>query len=495
MARNNSLDMTSAEFTRIGNQLLEWLANYLDHSERFPVATKVEPGSIRKKLPLTPPLHSEPMENILLDFENIIVPGLTHWNHPSFMGYFSISSSKPAILGELLSAGLNVNGMLWKTSPAATELEEVVLGWLRQALGLPPAFHGTIHDTASTSSLVAMAAARESLRLGIREKGIAGRDLRPLTVYTSEHAHSSIERAAMILGIGQENVRKIPVDDSFKMNPDELREALVNDKKAGNMPCCVVATVGTTSTTSIDPVNAIAEICEDFGVWLHVDAAYGGIAGMVPSMRWVLDGCEKADSIVVNPHKWLFVPIDCSVLYCRRPEVLRKTFMLVPEYLRTDDRDVTNFMDYGIALGRRFRALKLWLVFRYFGMEGIVERLQHHISLAQKLRSWIGSHPSFEIMAPSPFSVVCFRCVPQEWRSRSEVMTEPINQLNLRLLEAINESGELFLSHTKLNGRISLRLAVGNLQTTEQHVTAAWGVIQRIYGRMQDAVRELSIPG
>jgi aromatic-L-amino-acid decarboxylase len=479
MKTKEPFDMTNEEFTRYGDQILEWLAAYFDHPERFPVSGAILPGSIKKTLPSPAPSKPEPMAQIIKDFETLIVPGLTHWNHPSFMAYFAITSSRPAILGELLSAGINVNAMLWKASPAATELEEVVLGWLRRALDLPAGFQGTIHDTASTSSLVAMAAARESLQLQVREKGMTGRDLKPLTIYTSEHAHSSIERAAIVLGIGQENVRKIAVDHEFRMDAGELRNMLQRDKRDGYIPCCIVATVGTTSTTSVDPVPEIARLSKEFGVWLHVDGAYGGIAGLVPEMRWVLDGCAEADSIVMNPHKWLFVPIDCSVLYCRRPEILRRAFTLVPEYLRTEEEQVTNYMDYGIALGRRFRALKLWMVFRYFGLEGIVDRLRYHISLAQKFQSWVRSHPSFEVMAPAPFSVVCFRFLPQHWQKRSEVMMELINQLNLELLENVNRSGELFLSHTKLNGRVVLRLAIGNLRTAEEHVQKAWEVIRR----------------
>lgn len=480
----NTFDMDNEEFKRYGLDVLERLVAFFEHPEAYRVVPAVKPGELKCRLPSTPPMEAESMDRILKDFDELIVPGLTHWNHPGFMAYFAITSSKPAILAELLSAGYNVNEMLWKTAPAATELEEVVLDWLRQSLGLPGGFVGAIHDTASTSSLIALVAAREALQKGIRERGLAGRaDLPALVLYASEHAHSSIERAAIIAGLGQHNVRKIPADDRFRMDAHMLEIAIEEDIRAGRLPCCVVATVGTTSFTSIDPVEQIADVCRRYGVWLHVDAAYGGIAAIVPEMRWVLKGCDGVDSIVVNPHKWLFVPIDCSVLYCRRIDTLKQAFSLVPEYLRTAEQDVTNFMDYGVALGRRFRALKLWMVFRYFGVSGIIERLRYHLKLAQMVRSWIEQHPDFELMAPTDFSVVCFRFRPG--RNAGEDSEQILNQLNMALLAQVNETGKVFLSHTKAGERVVLRLAIGNLQTTENHLRDAWHLLQEKSAQMK----------
>jgi aromatic-L-amino-acid decarboxylase len=421
------------------------------------------------------------MESILADVERVLVPGLTHWNHPAFMAYFGITASCPGILGELLCAAFNVNGMLWKTSPAATELEQATLDWLRQMIGLPTGFEGIIYDTASISSLHAVAAAREAFpELGVRREGMAGRpELPRLRVYASEQAHSSIEKAALTLGLGQAGVRKIPVDADFRMSPSALAEALREDLEAGWRPFCVVATVGTTSTTSVDPVPAVAEICEQHGLWLHVDAAYGGSAAILPEMRWVLQGCERADSLVVNPHKWLFTPIDCSAFFCRRMEVLRRAFSLVPEYLKTEqDAVVRNYMDYGVQLGRRFRALKLWMVIRFFGLSGLQARLREHIRLAQSFAAWVDGDPEFERMAPAPFSTVCFRALPVGGE-------EEADRLNEALLEAVNRTGEVFLSHTRLRGRLALRLAVGNIRTDEPHVQLAWTLLKRELRRLR----------
>ncbi|MFQ5866170.1 MAG: pyridoxal phosphate-dependent decarboxylase family protein [bacterium] len=375
----------------------------------------------------------------------------------------------------MLSAAFNINGMLWKTCPASTELEQATLDWLRQMLGLPQNFWGIVYDTASISSLHAIAAAREQLtELHIREEGLAGRSEVPrLRLYTSEQAHSSIEKAAITLGIGTKGVRKIPVDSCFRMDSNILRQALNEDRREGWRPFCVVATVGTTSTTSIDPVPEIADICGQENLWLHVDAAYGGAAAVVPEMQYVLKGCERSDSIVVNPHKWLFVPVDLSAFYTRKPEILRRAFSLVPEYLRTqEDSEVENYMDYGIQLGRRFRALKLWFVLRYFGWHGIAERIRFHMALAQKFANWIDEHPDFERTAPTPFSTVCFRARPKNMPDENA-----LNSLNEQLLNAVNATREVFLSHTKLNQEMVLRLAIGNLRTEERHVRRAWDIL------------------
>jgi aromatic-L-amino-acid/L-tryptophan decarboxylase len=467
-------DMDADSFRRYGYQVVDWIADYLAHGERYPVLSRVAPGAIKAQLPAHPPADPEPMAQILEDFEQIILPGITHWNHPAFFAYFAISGSAPGILGELLTAALNVNGMLWKTSPAATELEEQTLGWLRQMLGLPADFRGVIVDTASMAGLVALAAAREALGLNIRRDGLAGRgDLPRLRMYTSEQAHSSIEKGALTLGIGQENVRKIPTDGAFRMEPEILSRAIRDDLAAGWRPFCVVATVGTTSTTSIDLVPAIAGICHQYGLWLHVDGAYGGMAAIVPEMRDVLAGCEHADSIVVNPHKWLFTPIDCSAFYVRDPNTLKRAFSLVPDYLKTGEDDVTNYMDWGVQLGRRFRALKLWMVIRYFGHRGLAAHIRNHVALGHEFAAWVDESPTFERLAPTPFSTVCFRAHPQGIDDE-----DALNRLNARLLEAVNAGGEAFLSPTTLNGRYTLRLAVGNIRTEQKHVARAWEILQ-----------------
>ncbi len=486
-------DMPADEFRHYGHRLVDWAATYLGSMERFPVLSRVQPGEIRRRLPAAAPEDPEPMEEILADLESIVVPGLTHWNHPAFFSYFSITGSGPGILGELLSAAFNVNGMLWKTSPAATELEETVVDWLRQWLGLPSEFWGIIYDTASTSTFHALAAAREAVPgTNCREEGLA--DGPRLRLYASEQAHSSVEKAAIGLGLGLKGVRKIPVDDAFRLRPDALEAAIEEDLAGGWRPFSVVATVGTTSTTSVDPVPAIADICRRYGLWLHVDAAYAGPVALLPEMRWVLEGCGRADSLVTNPHKWLFTPIDASVLFCRKPEVLRRAFSLVPDYLRTSE-PATNFMDYGIQLGRRFRALKLWMVMRYFGRRGVAARLREHLRLATEFAGWIDEHPDFQRSAPTPFSTVCFRACPRRlgWEGGSghtDLPNQPdwgagpspeerLDRLNQELLDRVNATGEVFLSSTRLHGRLVLRLAVGNLKTTERHVRRAWDLLRR----------------
>jgi len=480
-------DMDLKDFRKYGYQAIDWIVDYLANPDKYPVLAQVKPGQIREALPRSPPEDPEAMDSILKDLDQIIVPGITHWNHPGFFAYFSITGSGPGILGELFSAAFSVNAMLWRTSPAATELEEVVLDWLRQMLGLPADFQGIIYDTASISSLHAMAAAREALAdLRVREQGLAGRpEILRLRLYTSEQAHSSIEKGAILIGIGQSGVRKIPVDNEYRMDPVALRRAVEEDARSGWRPFCVVATVGTTSTTSIDPVAEIAEICKEKGLWLHVDAAYGGAAAIVPEMRHVLDGCERADSIVVNPHKWLFTPIDASAFYCRRLDVLQRAFSLVPEYLRTGEGEtVRNYMDYGIQLGRRFRALKLWMIFRYFGHKGLAARIREHLRLARQFASWIDDDLNFERLAPVPFGTVCFRARPKDLADleKSPNVTDEIDRyvdsLNEALLEAVNATGQVYLSHTRLRGRFVIRLSIGNIRTTESHVSRAWALLR-----------------
>ena len=462
-------DMNSEDFRQYGKQLIDWIANYLDQPERYPVLSRVKPGEVKGQLPDQPPDAPEPFDDILRDFDDIIMPGITHWNNPAFFAYFGITGSMPGILGELLTAGLNVNGMLWRTSPSATELEEVVMDWLRQMVGLPDTFKGVIMDTASISSMVAVAAAREALNLRIREEGMAGRsDLPRLTMYTSEQSHSSM------LGIGQQNIRKIEVDAEFRMRPDRLAAAIEADRRSGYVPFFACATVGTTSTTSIDPVPAIADICQREKVWLHVDGAYGGNAAIVPEMRYVLQGVERADSFVMNPHKWMFTPIDFSAFYTRHVDTLKRAFSILPEYLRTaEGSTVTNFMDYGVQLGRRFRALKFWFIVRTYGVDGIIDRIREHLRLAKLFEGWVRESPEWEVVAPVPFSTINFRACP------SSVPEEQWDDFNERVLNAVNATGEVFLSHTKLHERYVLHLAIGNIRTEEKHIARAWELLQQ----------------
>jgi aromatic-L-amino-acid decarboxylase len=468
------MDISASSFRSSGHAIIDWLADYLEHPERVPVLPSVAPGEIAAKLPAAPPVFGESMETIVQDFHDVIFPGLTHWNHPAFFGYFSISGSYPGILGELLAAGLNVNNMLWLTSPAATELEVRTVDWLRQMMGLHDGWFGEITDTASTSTLYALAAAREAAGLDIRARGMAGRtDLPPLRVYASAHAHSSVEKAALTLGIGQDHVVKIPVDHAFRMQPEALRAQLAADVAAGYKPLAVVATVGTTSTSSVDDVAAIVPIAREFGCWVHVDGAYGGPAAIVPELRYLLDGVDQADSLVVNPHKWLFTPVDCSVLYTKRPDALKGAFSLVAEYLRTsEDNAVVNLMDYGFQLGRRFRSLKLWMVLRAFGSDGIAERLRHHCELAREFAGMLHYEGDWELMAPVPLSLVCFRYAPE---GTSEDAREAINA---DVLRRVNTGGEALLSHTKLDGRYTLRLAIGNIRTQREHIENTWRVLR-----------------
>lgn len=471
-------DVDLDEFRREARRLVDWVADYLANVERYPVLSRVRPGAIREAMPKSAPASPEPLARILDDVATTVMPGVTHWNHPGFFAYFPSSASAPGILGEILTAGLSVNGMLWKTSPVATEMELTVLDWLRDMLGLPEGLFGVIQDTASASTLVALTAAREAVPgLDARRRGLVGQAR--LRMYASVEAHSSIEKAGIVLGIGQDGCRKIPADASFRMDVEALRRAIAEDRAAGFTPFAVTASIGTTSTTSIDPVRAIAEICAREGLWLHADAAYGGSAALDPGMRHVLDGCERADSLVVNPHKWMFVPLDLSVLYTQRPEVVRAAFSLLPDYLRTaEETAVPNLMDYGVSLGRRFRALKLWMVLRAFGHQGLAARIREHIRLAHAFRGWVESDARFEIMAEVPFSTVCFR---GRFAPRAPGEQDEANQ---GLMDGVNATGEIYISHTRLGGRLTLRLAVGNLRTQERHVRRAWELIQQEAARL-----------
>jgi aromatic-L-amino-acid decarboxylase len=480
-------DMPAEEFRRFGHEIVDWIANYFEDIDELPVLAQVEPGDLRAQLPSSPPEKGEPMEAILADVDRLIVPALTHWSHPSFFAYFATSTSAPGIFGELLSAAFDVKSMLWRTSPASTELEEVVLDWLRQMIGLDAGMSGIIYDTASVSSMHAIAAAREGVEMRIREEGMSGRkDLPLLRVYASEQAHSSIDKGIITLGLGQRALRKIPTDKEFRLNAKALAEAIEEDKRNGERPFCVVATVGTTSTSSIDPVPEIVEICEQHAMWLHVDAAYAGSAAVVPEMRHILNGCERADSLVMNPHKWLFTPFDLSVLYCRHMDLLRRAFSLVPEYLRTPEQDkVRSGSDYGVQLGRRFRALKLWMIIRYFGHEGLAARIREHMRLAKLFASWIEESPDWELMAPVPFALVCFRARPKVSTTRvaarfeyeTEEETKRLDVLNETIMHRVNATGKAFLSHTKLNDQLVLRLSIGNIRTTEKHVRRVWELL------------------
>src|SRR6266513_1082099 len=460
--QHNSVDVSLhdyvEDFRRAGHATVDWIAEYLEHAGDYPVLPNANPGDLIDALPRSAPDEGESFEALLRDFDQLVIPAVTHWNHPRFFAYFACTGSTPAILGEMLAAALNTNGLHWKTSPAVAELEQVALDWLRQWVGLREGWFGIVYDTASVSSFHAIACAREMIAPEARVEGS-----RPdLVLYTSEQSHSSIEKGAIALGIGQRNVRKIPVDSEFRMRADALRDLIDRDRAAGLRPFCVVATVGTTSTTSIDPVPQIAEVAEQHGLWLHVDAAYAGAAAIVPEHRHIMAGVERAHSFVVNAHKWLLAPIDLSAFYTRRPDVLRRAFSLVPEYLRPqEDPRAHNLMDYGVPLGHRFRALKLWFVMRYFGRERITQMLRNHIHWAQRFAELVEADGRFERVAPVPFSVVCFRYKGSDEQNR-------------QILDRVNASGRVFISHTALNDGVVLRLAIGNLATTWDDVAEAW---------------------
>ena len=459
----------AAEFAAVG----AWIDRYLSNARDYPVLSRVSPGEVSSRLPAEAPEGPEPFEALMADFDSIILPGITHWNSPRFFAYFATSAAPIGVTAEALAAALDVKAMLWRTSPAATELEEVVMRWLARLMGLPDSFTGIIYDTASIGGFTALAAARESLDLNIRERGMAARDLPRLRVYITEETHSHIEKACIALGVGRENVVRVETDVELRMRADALTARLDEDIAAGMRPMAIVATVGTTSTTSRDPVEAIAAIARERHIWLHVDAAYAGAAAIMPEFRSILAGTEHADSLVVNPHKWLFVPMDCSALFVRDPEMLRRAFSLVPEFiLHADEESGRNYMEYGLQLGRRFRALKLWFVLRYFGAEDLREHLRRHIALAQEFASWVEAEPGWEILAPHPFSVVCFRY------ARLGLDESDLEKLNTRILEAVNATGEVFLSHTKVRDRYALRLAIGNLQTTRDDVALAWRLLR-----------------
>ena len=477
-------DMDPAEFRAAAHAVVDLMADYLEGIERHSVFPSIEPGSLRGLFPASAPETPEPIGAILEDYRRLVEPHATHWQHPGFMAYFATSASGPGILGEMLTAAIGQNAMLWRTSPIATELEGVVVDWLRQALGLPDTFDGLLTDTASTSSLIALGAARERAGIEAAADGLAGRDeVPPLRVYASEQAHSSIDKACMTLGLGRRSLVHIEVDEAYAMRPDELAETIAADREAGNRPIAIVATAGTTSSTAVDPVAAIADIAEREGLWLHVDAAYAGFAALLPERRGTFEGWERADSIVINPHKWLFTPLDASLLLTRHMPDLHRAFSLRPEYLRTLDREtpVRDYNEFQPQLGRRFRALKLWIQLRWFGLQRLRATIERHIEMAEALASWVDADPDWERPAPVPFGTVCLRWRPASLASREadepEVRTA-LDQANAEIMDAVNRSGEIFLSHTRLADRFTIRVSVGNLRTEPRHVERAWALLR-----------------
>jgi aromatic-L-amino-acid decarboxylase len=487
------LDMDPERFRAAAHVVVDRIADYLADVESYPVLPPIEPGTIGPRLPVHAPEAPEPIGAILADIDALVFPNATHWQHPGFFAYFATSASGPGMLGEFLTAALGQNPMLWRTSPIGTELEGVVVRWLREGLGLPDAFDGLLTDTASTSTLIALGAAREAAGLEASAKGLAAReDVAQVRVYASEEAHSSIEKACMTLGLGRSALVKIPTNDRYEMDAAALEVAIAADRAAGFRPIAVVATVGTTSSTSADPVAAVADIAAREGLWLHVDSAYAGVVALLPDRRAPFAGWERADSIVINPHKWLFTPLDASLLLSRRMDQLRAAFSLVPEYLRTLDRvnPVLDYNEYQPQLGRRMRALKLWMQIRWFGLEGLRRRIAYHLEQAERVVAWIDADPDWERLAPAPFSTVCFRYRPAHLAGREDepVVRADLDELNTRLMDAVNRTGEVFLSHTRLRDRFTIRIAIGNLRTEPRHVERAWELLRREAARLDDTL-------
>src|SRR5436309_514788 len=484
--RHSPGDTAPEEFRKQLHELADWIADFRESIEKLRVAPDDKPGAIRAQLPAQAPEEGEPFEEILSDVDRLIVPGMVHWSHPMFLGYFGWTATAPGILGEIISAPLNVNAMTWRTCPAATELETVVIDWLRQWLGLPDEFGGVVYDTASVGIMHALAVAREEAAPFTRKLGLINRDLPRFRIYTSDEAHSAAEKAAITLGIGEENVQRVETDTDFRIDVDALRKTIARDVRHNFKPLAVIATVGTTSSASVDPVPEIAKICREQKMWLHIDGAYGGAFAMVPEYKWASKGWDMADSIVINPHKTLFVPLDFSVLYVRDAERLRRVFTLVPEVLRGDTVEgEKNYMDYGIQLGRRFRALKAWVIWRSLGREGIVARLREQIRLANLLAGWIKSNDRFELAAPVSMGVICFRfvgpvagVVDPGPGSPTPATTDNIDKLNSEIVERINASGRVYLTQTKLRGQTVMRIGLGNVLTTEDHMRKAWESIR-----------------
>ncbi|NVJ87516.1 MAG: aspartate aminotransferase family protein [Algoriphagus sp.] len=460
--------MDKEDFRKYAHQLVDWMADYLEQKENYPVTPNTKPREIYNQLPTDAPEDSESFEAIFQDFQQLILPGMTHWQHPSFFGYFPANNSEPSILAEMLMATLGAQCMSWLTSPAATELEERVCDWLRDAKGISSAWKGVIHDTASTATLSAILSARERKSAWkINEEGFDGKER--FRIYSSAHVHSSIDKGVRIAGLGVDNLVRIPVDEKFAMIPSLLEEAIQKDLEKGYTPLCVVSALGTTSSTAIDPIGEISKITTRYGLWHHIDAAYAGTALLLPEFQHLIEGHELADSYVFNPHKWMFTNFDCTVLFLKNPEDLIKTFSLTPEYLRTQlDREVNNYRDWGIQLGRRFRALKLWFVIRSYGLNGIRQKLRNHIQLAQKAKSWIESEEGLEILAPVPFNTICFR------HNMTDHSLEEMNAFNEKWMNTVNSTGKVFFTHTKLEGKFVIRWVIGQTDVEEKHIQAAW---------------------
>ena len=460
--------MSPDEFRKHAHELVDWMAGYMENVEDYPVKSSVIPGEILKKIPDNPPSQPELFRTLMRDFEEIIMPGITHWQNPNFFAYFPANTSPPSILAEMIITALGAQCMIWETSPAAAELEEKMMIWLRTMIGLPPSFEGVIQDSASTATLAAIITAREKISsFRINSEGAASAGV--CRVYCSEQTHSSVEKAVKISGIGKKNLVKIAVRNDYSMDPEMLNEAIVLDKEKGYLPCCVVATIGTTGTTAVDPVKAIGEICTANGIWLHVDAAMAGSALILPEFQWMLDGREFIDSFVFNPHKWLFTNFDCSAYFVRDAVSLIKTFEILPEYLKTRTRGkVNDYRDWGVPLGRRFRALKLWFVIRCYGIEGLRSKLRYHIDIAATLSGMISGEADFEILAPVTTCVVCFRYRPTGYDEKQ------INSLNEKLNHQLNDSGKLYLTHTVLGGKYTLRMVTAQTNVTLGHVQKAW---------------------
>src|SRR5881394_1166950 len=488
--RQNFGDTSPEDFRKQLHELADWIADFRQNLGALPVApnpTVAGPGAILAALPAEPPEEGEPFEKILGDIDRDIVPGMVHWSHPMFLGYFGWTTTAPAILGEIITAPLNVNAMTWRTCPAATELETLVVDWIRQWMHLPQEFGGVVYDTASVGVMHALAVAREEAAPSVRKHGLVGAGAPVFRIYASEQAHSSAEKAAIALGLGEENVQRVSTDAAFRMDPGALREMIARDFRDNFRPLAVIATVGTTSTASVDAVPEIASICHENKMWLHIDGAYGAGFAILPENKSLTNGWSEADSIVVNPHKSLFVPLAFSVLYVRDLERLRRVFTLVPEYLRGDTVEAQkNYMDYGIQLGRRFRALKAWVIFRSFGREGMIAFMREHLRLAGLFADWIKIDDRFELAAPVVLPVVCFRFVGPVAgvadagpRSATAATTDKIDILNSEIVGRINASGRAYLTQTKLRGQTVMRIGLGNVLTTEQHLRNLWELIQK----------------
>ena len=472
------------EFRKKAQQAIEWIAGYYEHLEEYPVKSQVNPGAIYHELPEGMPEKGEEIDRMIRDFDDLLLKGITHWQSPRFFAYFPANTSLPSLIAEMMTAAIGAQGMKWETSPAVAELEQKVMEWLRDAIGLPGTFEGVIQDSASTSSLVALLTAREQATgYDVNEEGLMHQGR--FRVYASSEAHSSIERAVKVAGLGRKNLVRIPVDEAFRMQPGRLEEAIRKDREAGYRPLCVVATLGTTGSTAVDPLKEVADISRRHNIWLHVDAAYAGSALILPEYRWMIEGIEAVDSFVFNPHKWLFTNFDCSAYFVRDAKALTNTFQLVPEYLKTRSDDyVNNYSDWTIPLGRRFRALKLWFVLRYYGLQGLQQKLKHHLELAKDFRQKVAGHPDFEILAPTTMNVVCFRMKPEAVQSE-----EKLNELNEELLHAVNATGKIYITHTKLEGIYTLRMVIAQTHVEGRHVEEAWQVLQ---GKAQTIMSTIS---